>query len=355
MKRRDPAREREYTDASLDRERTRTDDELAARTESAGETADAVIGVARARARAVLDAARAREDAGEPMTPALAAIRAAEDATLRSEYDAADLALRDERARRRLAVRQLLALERRATDETLSAERALVDDTMIERAMLDVLVHDLRSMMSVMSLNAASIILAADRGEPVSLLVDLAGHIQRAIAQSEVLLGDLHELAKINSGHARISPTDGDVVEVVRAAVDVHQAAAEANGITLAAELPAVPIIASIDAPRFMRVVVNLLSNALKFTPEGGAVRVTVARRGDAIEVGVRDTGPGVPAELQAVIFDRFQQGPDATARGLGLGLYIARAIVEAHGGKIWVESRRGAGATFRVQLPARA
>ena len=208
-------------------------------------------------------------------------------------------------------------------------------------------------MISVMSLNAASIILAADRDEPTALLVDLASHIQRATAQTDVLLGDLQELAKIDGGQAHISPRESDVVEVVRAAVEINHAVASANGVALTADLPAAPINASIDAPRFMRVVVNLISNALKFTPDGGAISVAVTRQDDAVELAVRDTGPGVPAALQDVIFERFRQGPDVTVRGLGLGLYIARAIVEAHGGKIWVDSAPGAGATFRVRLPA--
>lgn len=93
MERREPARDREHTDQSLEQERTRTDDELATRSQESGETADAVIAIARDRARAVLATARAREDAVEPLTPELARKRAAADAVLNSEYAAADLAL----------------------------------------------------------------------------------------------------------------------------------------------------------------------------------------------------------------------------------------------------------------------
>ena len=99
MERRDPAQEREHTDDSLEQERTRADDELATRSQLAGETANGVIEIARARPRAVLEAARAREDALEPLTPEHARQRAAADAVLHDEYEAADLALRDERVR----------------------------------------------------------------------------------------------------------------------------------------------------------------------------------------------------------------------------------------------------------------
>ncbi|MBV8757530.1 MAG: HAMP domain-containing histidine kinase [Deltaproteobacteria bacterium] len=353
MERRDPAQEREQTDESLDLERARTDHELAKRTAASGEAADDVIRIARERAAAVLATARKREDQREGLTAEDVLARAAEDAVLATEYDAADLALRDERERRRLAVRQLLALERRATDVRLNLERTTVDDTMVERAMVDVLVHDLRSMLSTISLSAAAIILAVDKGAATGQVHDLALHIQRATAQGDLVLGDLQDLASISEGRMQMVLDDSDVVEVIRTAVDIHLAAATANGITLTAKLPAEPVIASIDAPRFMRVLVNLITNALKFTPKGGTVTVDLVRPDGAIEIAVTDTGPGIPAEMHESIFERFRRGPVAGTRGLGLGLYIAREIVSAHGGRIWVESTPGAGSTFRVRLDA--
>ncbi|HSN29055.1 MAG TPA: HAMP domain-containing sensor histidine kinase [Kofleriaceae bacterium] len=353
MERRDTAEERERTDKSLERERTRTDHELATRAEASGEQADEVIQIARERAAEVLAIARAREDRHAPLTAEEIFARAAEDAVLANEYEAADLALRDERERRRLAVRQLLALERRATDVTLMLERASVDDTMVERAMVDVLVHDLRSMLSAVSLSAASIVLAASKGQPLALIVELAMQIQRATAQSDVLLGDLQDLATMAEGRMRITPATTDIVAVVRTAIEINQAAAAANGVALTAHLPADPVAASLDAPRFMRVVVNLLTNVLKFTPRGGSITVEVTRRDAVVEVAVSDTGPGIPEALHETIFERFRRGPHVRARGLGLGLFIAREIVAAHGGRIWVESTPGTGSTFRVQVPA--
>ena len=312
-----------------------------------------VIRLARERAQAVLDISQRADDAHAPVTADDLMRRAHDDALLASEYAAADLALRDERARRRLAVRQLLALERRATDIMLTLERTHVDDTMVDRSLLDVLVHDLRSMLSAVALNAAAIVLAADKGEPVSLLVQLATNIQRATAQTDVLLGDMHELATMQEGKAKISRASADVVEVVRTAVEINASAAAANQIAFVTSLPASAIELSIDAPRFMRVVVNLLTNALKFTPSGGTIRVEVARKDREVEITVADSGPGIAPELHEAIFQRFRQGPNAGARGLGLGLYIARAIVEAHGGRIWVESTPGSGSTFTIRMLA--
>lgn len=353
MQRRDPLHERQRTDEALHEERTRTDQEMTARAAAAGGTADEVIRVARERAQEVLDNARVRSEHDAPISPEQALARSREDELLATEYAAADRALDDERLRRQLAIRQLLAVERLATDEMLTRERASVDARSVDRAVLDLLVHDLRSMLSTVSLNAATIVIAADKGEPVRLLVDLASNIQRAVAQVDILLGDLQELAAIESGRARVLRAETELVDLVRTAVDIHHAAAEANGVTLAVALPAPPLVVSIDAPRVMRVLINVIANALKFTPRGGSVTVEATRLAGAIEIAIADTGPGIPAELRESIFDRFCQGVDAHGRGLGLGLYIARTIVEAHGGRIWVDGDSRRGATFRIHLPA--
>jgi signal transduction histidine kinase len=97
----------------------------------------------------------------------------------------------------------------------------------------------------------------------------------------------------------------------------------------------------------------NLLGNAVKYTPRGGRVIVRAARAGDQLAFEVEDTGPGLSAEAQAHVFERFWQAPETAAQGAGLGLYIARGIVEAHGGRIEVESEPGHGALFRFTLPA--
>lgn len=220
----DKETERKHTDESLRAERGRTDDELATRSETAGETADDVIRIARARAQQVLDAARAREDRQGPVTPEQLLEREYSDVLLASEYEAADRALHDERTRHRLAMRQLLALERRATDATLMLERTMVDDTTIDRSTVDMIVHDLRSMLQAVSLSAATIVVAASKIEPQQPFVDLGTNIQRAIAQSDLLLGDLQELASFQDGRARLHKNDADTCQIVRAAVEINQA-----------------------------------------------------------------------------------------------------------------------------------
>src|SRR5690606_23781365 len=107
------------------------------------------------------------------------------------------------------------------------------------------------------------------------------------------------------------------------------------------------------DRDRLLQALGNLVGNAVKFTPEGGRVGVYVERAGDEVRFEVRDTGPGIPAAQLPHLFDRFWQARHSGRHSVGLGLSIAKGIVEAHGGRIWVESEEGAGARFFVTVPA--
>jgi signal transduction histidine kinase len=110
--------------------------------------------------------------------------------------------------------------------------------------------------------------------------------------------------------------------------------------------------VAEIDGSRFQQVISNLVGNALKFTPEDGIVTLRWEVADGNFSVSVADTGPGIPREQIPHIFSAFWQARDGDRRGVGLGLWIARAIVEAHGGSIWVDSVEGEGATFHVVVP---
>jgi two-component system sensor histidine kinase GlrK len=108
------------------------------------------------------------------------------------------------------------------------------------------------------------------------------------------------------------------------------------------------------DAERLLQVLRNLIGNALKFTPRGGTVSIAARRLENAVMVSVSDTGPGIPKEHAAVIFDKFRQVPGSgRLPGTGLGLAIVKHIIQAHGGAVWVESEEGNGSTFTFQLPA--
>jgi signal transduction histidine kinase len=134
--------------------------------------------------------------------------------------------------------------------------------------------------------------------------------------------------------------------------VEQFRLQAAERGIELAVAMPEALPPAHADAARVAQVLSNLTGNALKFTPQGGRVRLSATVAGDQIVVAVADTGIGIAAENVAHVFDRFWQAKRASRASAGLGLAIAKSIVEAHGGHIWVESTEGRGTTFQFTLP---
>jgi len=184
----------------------------------------------------------------------------------------------------------------------------------------------------------------------------LAAIDRNARAQTR-LIDDLLDVSRAISGKLRIDARPCNVGEVVHAAAETVRPALEAKGITFDLSIQGLePIMA--DPDRLQQIVWNLLSNAVKFTPEGGIVRLNVARVDSSVEIVVSDTGIGINAGFLPHVFDRFRQSDTGTRRrfsGLGLGLAIVRHIVELHGGTVSAESAGdGKGAMFRVVLPAR-
>jgi signal transduction histidine kinase len=138
----------------------------------------------------------------------------------------------------------------------------------------------------------------------------------------------------------------------VARAIDLYRDVADAKGVALAAG-GADEVIATADRTRLEQVAANLIDNAVKYTPTGGRVVVDVRREDGSAILRVRDTGPGIPADELPRIFDRLFRGDTSrTERGLGLGLSLVRAIVQAHGGEVTVSSEVGRGSTFAVSLP---
>jgi signal transduction histidine kinase len=167
-----------------------------------------------------------------------------------------------------------------------------------------------------------------------------------------MLVDDLLDVSRIVVGKLHIDPEPVDVRTVIRAAVDVVRPAAEQQRIGLEIALPDAPAVVLGDADRLRQVIWNLLTNALKFTPAGGSIRVEAVASAPEIVIRVCDTGRGIEEALRPVIFDRFRQGSKAGKGGLGLGLSISKEIVSLHGGTIAAANRPGGGAVFTVALP---
>ena len=179
--------------------------------------------------------------------------------------------------------------------------------------------------------------------------------VERNARVQAQLIDDLLDVSRIVSGKLVMEMEPADIGAVVGAAVETVRPVAEAKGVRLEVTLESSSMVRG-DNRRLQQVVWNLLSNAVKFTPREGQVLVQVERRGNAVEVLVRDTGVGIPVEFLPYVFERFRQaeaGPARKLGGLGLGLSIVRHVVEAHGGEVQAFSAgEGKGATFTVRLP---
>jgi signal transduction histidine kinase len=172
-----------------------------------------------------------------------------------------------------------------------------------------------------------------------------------------LMLDTLMDISEAESGTMALQRQPVDLREVVERAIDLYRDVADAKGVTLTAgpsrEADDTPLIVDADRPRLEQVAANLIDNAVKFTPSGGRVDVRVSRADSAARLDVQDTGPGIPPQELPRIWDRLFRGDlSRSERGLGLGLSLVRAIVQAHGGDVSVESVPGQGATFTVSLP---
>jgi two-component system, NtrC family, sensor histidine kinase GlrK len=168
------------------------------------------------------------------------------------------------------------------------------------------------------------------------------------------LVNSLLDLSKLEAGMVIFHTVRTDLPSLITRAVREILPLAEAKHIGIETDIGEIPSV-SMDVDRILQVVRNLIGNALKFTPSGGSVRVVARRKGDAVEVSVIDTGPGIQPEHIDMIFEKFGQASPAGSHrlhGTGLGLAIVKHIVHAHGGEVWVESEVGRGSTFTFVLP---
>jgi signal transduction histidine kinase len=178
--------------------------------------------------------------------------------------------------------------------------------------------------------------------------------VQRSTARLVELVGDLLLVAEAERGPLALDLVEVDLVELAAHAVDAARPAADARGIVLTFD-PGMPATVAGDSMRLAQMLDNLISNAIKFTPQAGSVIVRVGRRGSDAVFEVVDTGDGIAEADREQLFDPFFRSRDASARavpGTGLGLTITKAIVDAHNGTIEVDTPAGGGTTFRVWLP---
>lgn len=355
-----PHPEREKTDQSLTAEREKSDSELSKRRELLEEGADEVVRLSRKRADAVLHQARKRVDLlGQEADRSEAqehVVRERVDAdeALRQERLVADEQILIEREQRSRDLQDLLGLEREATDRNLSAERSYSDQALASRDdFLGVVSHELRGTLVVIAMHAALLVRQSAGDESGRRVIAHADKIQRSVTRMKRLIDDLVDLASIEAGRLKITIRRDDIARLAREAVELFQPVVAAKGVELMLEAPGDSVPAKIDRERILQVITNILANAVKFTPEGGKIVVRVEPKGEHVRLSVSDTGSGVPEDKLNVIFERFRQVAADDPRGVGLGLFIAKSIIDAHGGKIGADSRVGEGSTFFFTLPA--
>jgi signal transduction histidine kinase len=353
--------ERQQTDESLRTERENTDSALQEKQDSAEKHADDLVQRARADADAVLTVARDKADAhleqetgSDASTRAkVADERAMEDRTLGTERTREDEHLRRERDSNNEALSRLLPLEREKTDAYLLTERARSDDSLANRDdFLGIVSHDLRNLLGAIVLNADILSRESPEGQEGKRARNGVTNIQLYAARMNRLIGDLLDVARIDAGKLEVTPERGDVRKLIDDAFETFQAAAATKGIRLESDLGEQPLRGDFDHDRMLQVLVNLISNSLKSSATGTVVRITGHRGESGLQLSISDIGCGIRPEMLEAIFERFWQVGKNDQRGTGLGLYISRCLVEAHGGRIWAESQPGEGTTFHLTLP---
>jgi len=355
-----PSPERDETDESLRTERRKTDQALLAKQELIEKDADEVVDRAREIADAVLSEARDKADQKleEEESPpgareTVSEERALEDAALQGERAAADESLRLEREEHARALHRLLPLEREKTDRHLLTERARSDFAISNRDdFLGIVSHDLRNLLQGIVVNAELLSARAADDEGGEQTRAGVKRIERYAARMVRLIGDLVDVTSIDAGKLAVTPRRQDLCELVAEAMATFEPVASAKGIALRSESAEPCAMVDFDHDRMMQVFANLLTNAIKFTPEGGQVSIRVEGAEDKVLCCVSDTGPGIPGNMLELVFERFWQVGKDDRRGLGLGLYISKYIVEAHGGTIWAESTMGEGSRLYFTLP---
>jgi PAS domain S-box-containing protein len=262
--------------------------------------------------------------------------------TAGARYEPADVVLAEELARRAALAVDSARLYH-AAQQAVQAR----DDV------LSIVSHDLRNPLSAIAM-CANTLLEGNAGELPATASELAQTIRQSSDWMNRLIQDLLDVSSIEAGRLALERRVVDPIRLAVEATVMLEPLAQERAVALREELPDELPRVDADPERVIQVLSNLVGNALKFTPTGGEVVVRAAAENGAVRFTVADSGIGIPADHLPHIFDRFWQARKGAARaGAGLGLAISKGIVEAHGGRLDVESTEGAGTTFSFTLPA--
>jgi two-component system, chemotaxis family, CheB/CheR fusion protein len=230
--------------------------------------------------------------------------------------------------------------------------RELIEANQAKDRFLAILSHELRTPLTPIQASVELLYRVADDPQRVRKAARI---IERNVRLQTNLVNDLLDLSRITRGKVSFERCPVALGQLVSETLDGLRAEAEAAGLVLDWEPPAEEIYTEADPFRIQQVLLNLVGNAIKYTPTGGRVRLTLSRVGEAVQMTVEDTGIGIAAEALPQIFQMFHQEEAGTERrGLGIGLALVELLVQKHGGRVWAESEGpGRGSRFTVELPA--
>ncbi|MEO7091625.1 MAG: HAMP domain-containing sensor histidine kinase [Polyangiales bacterium] len=256
--------------------------------------------------------------------------------------------------------------ERRFTEADLAVAMSLTDraavavdnarlyaasqaEVLVREQVLGVVSHDLRNPIAAVRLGAQRL-LRVERDAKEQAVIE---SMLRSAEMMERLVGDLLELTQLEAGRLRLARGPHSVGTIIADAIEQMHPIASARAIRLeAADAMQMSTQVHVDRDRILQVLSNLLGNAVKFSPDAGTIRIAARVSGAVCAISISDDGPGIAEAHRASVFQRFWQSPENFRKGTGLGLAIAKGIVEAHGGRISLESEEGKGSTFTFTLP---
>lgn len=231
----------------------------------------------------------------------------------------------------------------RLHDEVRSSLRA-------RNEMIGIVSHDLRNPVAAVRMLGGAVLRADDRNSEAN--TENISLVCQAAEQMESLIRDLLDVSRLDAGRLRVDPEIVDSKMLIVESLKTLAPLAEEQSVRFVTQLPDSMPKALADTERIQQVLSNLVGNAIKFTPTGGTITVSARAVNGSMEVTVSDTGPGIPPEDLSRVFERYWQSDRTARHGAGLGLPIAKGIVEAHGGRIRIESGVGAGTTVSFTLP---
>ena len=212
-------------------------------------------------------------------------------------------------------------------------------------------VHDLRSPLSAIVVYA-ELLMNRVMGDLDNRQLEPIRTIHRNCNNLIRMAEDVLASARVRAGATVPRFSDSDVTECVREAMRSLQGLADAKQVKICLEKPKDPLVRALDPDFLTRAFANVLGNAIKFSPHGGEIQISLVREGGEIRIAFTDQGPGISPEKREAIFQKFQRGDAGSVAGHGLGLSIAQYFIELHGGRILIEGVRGRGSTFLVGLP---